>query len=202
MVRWTTRTPFIYRLKPAVPAKTSPTVAVHTGRERADLGPGVTQQDRLLYLGHRRRCFARRFRARQVILLDRVQKKQPIEREDYLRLKSAGLVEGRYPSVMVSARVARATGDVGRHIRERGFNKQYYVDLILALLQEHGPVGRKEVDEVLVPKLPDRMSNEQKRIKTHNLLSELRRSGRIVKEGTRAEPRWVVVRPVPKGNPL
>ncbi|MBN2498874.1 MAG: putative DNA binding domain-containing protein [Deltaproteobacteria bacterium] len=129
----------------------------------------------------------------QVILLDRVQKKQPIEHDAYLRLKEAGLVEGRFPSIMLSAEVARQTGDAGRHIRERGFDKQYYVDLILALLCEHGPVGRKEVDQLLVPKLPDRMTEEQKRRKVNNLLQELRRTGRISNKGTRAMPRWVVV---------
>jgi ATP-dependent DNA helicase RecG len=136
----------------------------------------------------------------QVILLDRVQKQQPIEREAYRRLKAAGLVEGRFPSVMVSGRVARATGDAGRHIRERGFEKKYNVDLILALVAEHGPVGRSEVDQVLVPKLPDRLTDEQKRRKVHNLLQELRRSGRVANEGTRAKPRWAAVESRPGGD--
>ena len=43
------------------------------------------------------------------------------------------------------------TGDAGRHIRERGFDKQYYLDLIIALVREHGPVSRKEIDQVLIP---------------------------------------------------
>lgn len=129
----------------------------------------------------------------QVMLLDRVQKGQRIDRDDHRRLKAAGLVEGRYPNVIVSGAMAKATGQTARHIRERGFNKQYYLDLILALVGEHGPVGRKEVDELLVPKLPDRMSGEQKRRKVHNLLQELRRAGRIANEGSRQEPRWVGV---------
>ncbi len=136
----------------------------------------------------------------QVILLDRVQKKQAIEREEYRRLKAAGLVEGRFPSVMVSAGVARATGDAGRHIRERGFSKQYYVDLVLALVREHGPVGRREVDQVLVPKLPDRLTEDQKRSRVNNLLQELRRAGRIANEGTRADPRWVLAGATSRGG--
>jgi len=31
---------------------------------------------------------------------------------------------------------------------ERGFDKKYY--LILALIREHGPVGRKDVDDALL----------------------------------------------------
>lgn len=127
----------------------------------------------------------------QVMLLDRVQKGLPIDRNDHRRLKAAGLVEGRYPSLIVSGTVAKATGEAGRHIRERGFDKRYYLDLILALVREHGPVDRREADQLLVPKLPDRLTDQQKKRKVHNLLQELRRSGRIVNQGTRAQPRWV-----------
>ena len=77
-----------------------------------------------------------------------------------------------------------------RALWTRGFDKQYYLDLILASLREHGPVGRSEVNDALVSKLPDRLGPEQKRRKVHNLLQELRRSGQIVNEGTRSRPRW------------
>lgn len=137
----------------------------------------------------------------QVMLLDRVQKGQRIEREEYVRLKAAGLVEGRYPSVIVSAVMAKATGETARHIRERGFNKQYYVDLILALVHKHGPVARTEVDELLVAKLPDRLTEQQKRAMVHNLLQELRRKALIANVGSRREPRWVLAQPAGDGEP-
>jgi len=131
----------------------------------------------------------------QVMLLDRVQKGQPIGHDDHRRLKSAGLVEGRYPNLIVAGAVARAAGEAGRHIRERGFNKQYYLDLILALVREHQPVDRKDVDQLLLTKLPERLSPEQKRRRVHNLLQELRRSGAIDNHGSRSKPQWVVVEP-------
>lgn len=133
----------------------------------------------------------------QVILLDRVQKRQRLTHAEHQQLRQVGLVEGRYPNSIVAAAVARATGDAARHIRERGFNKRYYVDLIVALVQEHGPVGRREVDDLLLTKLPDRMTAEQKRRKVHNLLQELRRAGRIANQGSRADPRWVVGESLP-----
>lgn len=126
----------------------------------------------------------------QVMLLDRVQKGQRIGRDEHRHLKSAGFVEGRYPNLIVAGAVAKATGEAGRHIRERGFDKQYYLDLILALVEEHGPVSRKDVDEVLVSKLPDRLTFDQKRRKVRNLLQELRREGKIVNMGSRSRPRW------------
>ncbi|MFA6240056.1 MAG: RNA-binding domain-containing protein [Candidatus Hydrogenedentales bacterium] len=127
----------------------------------------------------------------QVMLLDRVQKKEPISREGHRSLKAAGLVEGRYPSLMVAGVVAKVTGETGRHVRERGFDKQYYLDLIMKLLSEHGPASRKNVDDVLLAKLPDRLTSDQKHRKVNNLLQELRRTGRIANRGTRANPEWI-----------
>jgi ATP-dependent DNA helicase RecG len=129
---------------------------------------------------------------RQVMLLDQVQKGRQIDRDAHRRLKTAGLVEGRYPNLIVAGAVAKAAGDAGRHIRERGFDKQYYLDLILALVREHGPVERRDVDEALIPKLPDRLTPEQKRRKVHNLLQELRRGGSIVNTGTKTRPQWTL----------
>lgn len=128
----------------------------------------------------------------QIMLLDRVQKRQRISQDDHRRLKAAGLVEGRYPSLLVAGAVAKATGAAGQHIRERGFDKQYYLDLILALVRQHQPVGRCDVDQLVAPKLPDRLTEEQKRRKVHNLLQELRQAGRIRNRGTRSKPMWVI----------
>lgn len=130
----------------------------------------------------------------QAMLLDRVQRKRAVTREEHRRLKSAGLVEGRYPNLMVAGPVAKATGDVGRYVREKGFTRQYYLDMILKVVEE-GPVGRKEINDALVPALPDRLTEEQKRIRTRNLIQVLRRAGRIVNEGNRARPAWVLARP-------
>lgn len=125
-----------------------------------------------------------------VVLLDRVQKRLPIERADHLLLKRARLVEGRFPSVMVASAIAKVTGQTGRHIRERGFDKKYYLDLILALVREHQPVSRQDVDDAIVPKLPDRYTPEQKKAKVHNLLGELVRTGQITNAGSKSRPQW------------
>jgi ATP-dependent DNA helicase RecG len=130
-----------------------------------------------------------------VMLLDRVQKGQGISRDEHRRLKAAGLVEGRYPSLIVAGAVAKAAGEAARHIRERGFDQQYYLDLILALAREHGPVGREEIDQLLLAKLPDRLTAEQKRRKISNLLQKLRRAGSVQNRGTRHRPAWVLAAP-------
>lgn len=130
---------------------------------------------------------------RQVRLLDRVQRRRRIEKTEHRLMKAAGLVEGRYPNLIVASSVARATGEAGRYIRERGLNYKYYRDLIEAFVGEHGPVGRREVDEFLIPKLPDRLTAQQKRTRVSNLLQALRSSGRVANRGPRSKPRWVRV---------
>jgi ATP-dependent DNA helicase RecG len=130
----------------------------------------------------------------QVMLLDRVQKRLRIGHDEHRRLKSAGLVEGRYPNLIVAGAVAKATGEAGRHIRERGFDKQYYLDLILALVREHAPASRGEIDQAVIPKLPDRLTQEQKQRKVHNLLQELRRAGKIDNRGSRGQPEWFLTK--------
>ncbi|HNV72566.1 MAG TPA: ATP-binding protein, partial [Candidatus Ozemobacteraceae bacterium] len=126
----------------------------------------------------------------QVMLLDRVQKRLPIPREAHQKLKSAGLIEGRYPNSMVSSLVARVTSQKARHIRERGLDKQYYLDMILALVKEHGPVTREDIDQLLSDKLPDILTPQQKAKKVHNLLCELSRKKQIVNKGSRRISQW------------
>ena len=128
----------------------------------------------------------------QVILLDKIQKRIPVSREEHRRLKAEGLVEGRYPNLLIAGRIARATGHSAKHIRDRGFDKQYYLDLILALIREHGPVSRADIDRLLFDKLPEVLTEEQKKHKVHNMLSELSRHGQIVNKGSRGHPRWQV----------
>lgn len=126
----------------------------------------------------------------QVMLLDKVQKRIPISREDHRQIKEAGLVEGRYPNLLIAGSVAKVTGQKARHIRERGFDKQYYLDLILALLREHGPVSRSEIDQLLLDKLPEVLTHAQRKHKIHNLLRELVRKQLIRNVGIRQRPMW------------
>ena len=128
----------------------------------------------------------------QVMLLDKVQKRIPVSRKEHRRLKAEGLVEGRFPNLLIAGRIAKAVGDAARHIRDRGLTKKYYLDLILTLVREHGPVSRVDIDVLLIDKLPEVLTRSQKKHKVHNLLSELSREGRIRNVGTRARPRWEV----------
>ena len=136
----------------------------------------------------------------QVMLLDQMQKGMRISREEHRYLKASGLVEGRYPNLMVAESIAKVTDDTDRYLIERGFDKQYYLDMILTLIREHGPVSRKEIDQALISELPDRLTEEQKRWRAQNLIQDLRRSGLIVNQGTRAQPAWMLSEHTSEGH--
>jgi ATP-dependent DNA helicase RecG len=127
-----------------------------------------------------------------IILLDKVQKGQRVSAEESRQLKTARLVEGRYPNLMVAGRVAAVAGQKAQHIRNRGFDSQYYRDMIIALVREHQPVSRDDIDRLLLDKLPEVLTQAQKVAKVHNLISSL--SGKAIRNvGTRQAPRWVIV---------
>jgi hypothetical protein len=55
-----------------------------------------------------------------------------------------------------------------------------------------GSVARKELDELLMSKLPERMTEQQKRDKVRNLVQELRQNGHIMNQGHHGDPQWVL----------
>ncbi|HMV22323.1 MAG TPA: putative DNA binding domain-containing protein [Rhodocyclaceae bacterium] len=128
-----------------------------------------------------------------IILLDKVQKGQRISADEAKRLRTAKLVEGRYPKLIVSGRVAAATGEKARHIRNRGFDSQYYRDLIVALVREHQPVSREDIDKLLLDKLPEVLTQEQKLNRIHNLLRQLAEAQLIQNSGSRRFSKWVLI---------
>ena len=126
------------------------------------------------------------------LLLDKVQKRVRLTSEEHGELKKLGLVEGRYPNLFISGKVASATEQQARHIRLRGFNKRYYLDMIVEMVKTHQPVTRKRIDELLIDKLPEVLTEVQKKNKIHNLLRELTQNGILANSGSRRAPRWII----------
>ncbi|MGO7338076.1 RNA-binding domain-containing protein [Rhizobium leguminosarum] len=125
-----------------------------------------------------------------VLALDRVQKKLPIPDAAIAKLRRANLIEGRKPNLHVSATVADATSEKAKYIRTRPFDDQHYEEMIVTLLRKFGQASRKEINELLWDKLSDALNESQKDNKIGNLLSHLRKSGRIQNDGSRTSPKW------------
>lgn len=125
-----------------------------------------------------------------VLALDRVQKRLPIPEAAAARLKRSGLIEGRKPNLHVSAAVAKVTANKADYIRTRAQDDEFYAKLLMDYLEKFGQASREEINKLLLPKLSDALSPEQKNDKIGNLLTKLRRQGRICNAGSRGHPSW------------
>jgi ATP-dependent DNA helicase RecG len=126
----------------------------------------------------------------EIMLLDKVQKKLPISESAAKHLKAHKLIEGRKPHYFISKNIAQMTGQKAVYSKNKAFDKAYYLDLIMKAMEQHKVLERKDIDELLWKKLPDLMEDKQKKTKISNLLSELRRAGRIYNKGSDTKPVW------------
>jgi len=128
-----------------------------------------------------------------VILLDKVQKRIKLNKDEFKVLKSKKLVEGRYPNLFVTSEIASVTGEKARYIKDRGFDNVHYQDLILAFIRKYGSANRNEIDELLMDKLPEVLSEKQKKRKIKNLLYKISKEKGLIKNiGTKKFPEWII----------
>lgn len=128
-----------------------------------------------------------------VVLLDRVQKKQPITDDAATMLRKAGLIEGRKPNYYATAQVAKTTGNKSDYIRNRAFDDAYYKDTILAYLAQYGSATRREIEGLILDKLSSVLDEQQKQNKLRNLLYAMsKRDKTIEKSGGSQRGRWVL----------
>ncbi|WP_096551839.1 RNA-binding domain-containing protein [Ureibacillus thermosphaericus] len=126
-----------------------------------------------------------------VINLDKVQKRQLISREEAKTLRSKKLVEGRYPNLYVSAKIAAITGDKSTYIKNRAFDKEHYKKLIISFLEKYGSASREDIDNLILDKLSDALDEEQKKKKVTNILYEMRKKDNtIINTGSNRKSRW------------
>jgi ATP-dependent DNA helicase RecG len=114
-----------------------------------------------------------------VILLDKVQKHRALTDDELRLLRSGRLVEGRRPNLYVSSTVAAATETKADYIKRRAFDKAFYKKMVVDYLTEYGSAKRGDLDKLLMNKVSDALTPEQKLIYVQNLLQEMRRAGTI-----------------------
>lgn len=114
-------------------------------------------------------------------LLDQIQKGngKMLAREAVQHLRKHKLVEGRISNLYLSATVAQGIAEEAQYIKNKGFDDQYYRDLIIDYLQKFGKAQRKDIRKLLWDKLPNVLSDAQKERKILTLLTALKRAGKI-----------------------
>ena len=126
-----------------------------------------------------------------VFMLDLVQKGNPITREQAKTLRGRGLVEGRYPKLTLSSRVAGIIGTHEEYVRQKGLDASICKELIVKLLRTRS-CTRAEIVSAISHALPEDMSGEQRKKHVSYLLQELRKERRIRPDGARGSAKWVI----------
>jgi ATP-dependent DNA helicase RecG len=129
----------------------------------------------------------------EVVLLDKVQKKQPINDEAAKLLRNKKLVEGRKPNFFVASHIAKITGHKADYIKNRGFKDEHYKQMIVNFISQYGQASKQDVDKLILDILPDILDKQQRENKVRNLLYALhKRDKLIVNQGTNRNPKWIL----------
>lgn len=125
-----------------------------------------------------------------VFLLDKVQKKEVISKESYLKLKKQELVEGRYPHIYVSYKVANIVGQQTDYVKNKGLSNDVYKKIIINALETMERASVTELKEILLGALPAVLNDRQQSKKVSNILQAMKREGIVDVEGTGHAARW------------
>jgi ATP-dependent DNA helicase RecG len=129
----------------------------------------------------------------EVILLDKVQKRQTITNEAALLLKKKKLIEGRKPNFYIASHIAEVTDAKAEYIKNRGFKDAHYKKLILDFIGKYGKVSKQDIDKLILDILPDILDKQQKENKIRNLIYSMHnRDESIENKGTNRNPVWVL----------
>ncbi len=128
-----------------------------------------------------------------VYLIDRVQKNKRINRDAAKYLKKMGFVEGKYPNLFVSAKIADSIDEKAQYVKNKAFDDEYYRQLIINYLKKFNSATKDDIRQLIITKLPDVLSASQKENKIRNILYGMKQKGLIEKEGTNNKnSKWIL----------
>jgi ATP-dependent DNA helicase RecG len=115
----------------------------------------------------------------EIELLSRIQMHKHLTDYEIDYLRKRKLVEGRKEHLHLSKSVANNIGKKAEYTRKKGLDDDFYRKLLLDFVMEYKRVSRTEVNELLMGKLPDSMTEKQKLTKIGHLLTALRVANQI-----------------------
>ncbi len=108
---------------------------------------------------------------------------------------SPTLRQGRKPNFRVAADLATGPESKAAYLRHRAFDDDHYRKLILDYLREFGEAKRSDFEILLMDKLSDGLSEEQKRWKIANMIQTLRKKGEITADKNARGAKWRLSHP-------
>ena len=147
----------------------------------------------MIYNIQKARCFP--LPTYDLDVVNQVQKRKTISKDDYKVLKKSGLVEGRYPALYVSYKIAEAVGDKAGYVRNKGLDEKILKELIISALQ-NGPLKKADIYEAMKHAFPDVLTEEKQYKKLSNLLQQMKRDGIVGVRGYAVHAEWFLVETV------
>lgn len=124
-----------------------------------------------------------------MFLLDKVHRSRPITKAQAEALRRRDLIEGRYPNIYISRKVAEHTKDATTYLKHKGVDGSMIEQSIKDLLRINKGARPQEIRDYLKDRLSDSLTEPQRVKKIENALQKLRRSGKI--EFDKKTRRWV-----------
>lgn len=119
----------------------------------------------------------------EIMLLDKVQKDKKLTNQEIQILRSKKLIEGRKPNIHISSMVASETGQRAEYIKQRGIEDDYCKKIILDYLIQFKEGRSRDFEKILLSKLSDGLSFQQKKNKIKNILQSLKNEGKVEVHG-------------------
>lgn len=125
-----------------------------------------------------------------IILLDRLQKRYTISKQQSDYLKKEHLIEGRYPNIYISSSLASLTEKKEEYVYNSGLENEFYMELIIKYIKEYGSASRKEIISLLKDKLPNSLDESTKLSRVRYLLNLLKKEGKIYHDNKSGHSCW------------
>ena len=124
---------------------------------------------------------------KDICWLDRVQKGLSITAEVASYLRKQGWIEGRGSHLRITAKIANE--GIGTLIPQEKTQERYR-RIFIDFLRKFPGSSRQEINEFMIPNLDAELSDKQKVDKISNLMTGLRRKGKIENRGTDKNSHW------------
>jgi len=127
-----------------------------------------------------------------VFNLDLVQKHRKISQPALAHLRAMRYVEGRGKQIRISLKIATITEQKAEYIQMRATEDANLKRMVLDYLSHFGSASRKDIEKLLLGKMHEALTDDEKMAKVGNLLTSLRVHKKIQNVGSRKKPHWVL----------
>ena len=117
-----------------------------------------------------------------IMMLDKVQKRKELTNEEIAYLRKNQLIEGRKPNFFLSESVVKPINSdklKAEYLKNKVFEDDFYKKQIIRYLKTYENATKKELSSLFTDKLSQAIDEKQKRNKLQNLLTSLRKEGKI-----------------------